>query len=199
MPAFIDLTGWKFGRLTVLNKGGKHKNQYIKWNCLCDCGQFVTVLAKSLRAGVTQSCGCLAKEQRRKGTKKSNRRRRLPQGQSGFNTLFYKYKQQAKKRGIKWCLTKEQFKNLTQQNCVYCGAKPNHKSYTDESRTQWSEFVYNGVDRVDPNQNYTVNNCVSCCGNCNLGKRQMTKEEFLTWIKSVYDHSIVEDRNDSRV
>lgn len=64
MPKFQDLTGLKFGRLTVLNKDEeatkKHHRTY--WNCLCECGKNKSIAALSLKNGSTQSCGCLRNE-----------------------------------------------------------------------------------------------------------------------------------------
>lgn len=61
MPAFIDLTGQKFGRLTVIDRA-PNKNGRSAWNCICDCGNTIQVISKSLRSGNTKSCGCLHKE-----------------------------------------------------------------------------------------------------------------------------------------
>lgn len=59
-PALNDLTGQRFGRLTVIRKaGGK---PLLKWLCRCDCGAEKIVLGQSLRNGDSQSCGCLQKE-----------------------------------------------------------------------------------------------------------------------------------------
>ena len=61
----IDLSGKTFGRLTVIGRNGsyKHKNgSEAKWLCQCSCGNRVTVLSSSLRAGRTQSCGCYMRE-----------------------------------------------------------------------------------------------------------------------------------------
>lgn len=64
MPAKIDLTGQKFGRLTVL----KYSEEYSKikkrrcYKCQCDCGNITYVTTMLLRSGRTQSCGCLQKE-----------------------------------------------------------------------------------------------------------------------------------------
>lgn len=53
----IDLTGQRFGRLTVIKYIGKSK-----WQCKCDCGNIVNVCRGNLRSHGTQSCGCLQKE-----------------------------------------------------------------------------------------------------------------------------------------
>jgi len=58
----IDLTGQKFGRLTVLEDVGRNKHGQVLWKCLCECGNIVDVLAGSLQSVETQSCGCLQKE-----------------------------------------------------------------------------------------------------------------------------------------
>lgn len=62
MPAFIDLTGQRFGRLTVLSELGKAKDGGTIWMCLCDCGNEVQVKSGNLRSGHTLSCGCLMKD-----------------------------------------------------------------------------------------------------------------------------------------
>lgn len=57
----IDLTGQRFGRLTVIKKNGC-KNGHILWECDCKCGNTVTVKGIHLRSGHTQSCGCYKSE-----------------------------------------------------------------------------------------------------------------------------------------
>lgn len=61
---FVDLTGRRFGRLTVIRYLGKRSNQ-SDWLCKCDCGEdsFTRVLSQNLlRKLHTQSCGCLRDE-----------------------------------------------------------------------------------------------------------------------------------------
>lgn len=62
MGKFIDLTGQRFGMLTVLSKSGKNKHSHIVWSCKCDCGNTCVVESSSLRRGSTNSCGCLRSE-----------------------------------------------------------------------------------------------------------------------------------------
>ena len=55
-----DLTGRRFGRLTVLYDTGTTKPYHGPiWHCKCDCGNEVDVVAGSLKNGNTRSCGCL--------------------------------------------------------------------------------------------------------------------------------------------
>lgn len=59
MSRFIDLTGQKFGSLTVLYRLHNSCNKYgVSWLCTCDCGNLVEVLSNGLRSGNTKSCGC---------------------------------------------------------------------------------------------------------------------------------------------
>lgn len=65
MGKFKDLTGRKFGRLTVIERAedyiepsGRHK---VRWLCKCDCGNKKVVLSGNL-GRTTYSCGCLNKE-----------------------------------------------------------------------------------------------------------------------------------------
>jgi len=58
----LDLTGQKFGRLTVLEDVGRRKGRVL-WRCLCDCGAIVDIGAGNLQNGKTQSCGCYKREQ----------------------------------------------------------------------------------------------------------------------------------------
>ena len=55
----IDLTGKRFGRLTVLEKGASDKSGTVRWLCECNCGEKRVVRGNSLKAGGTKSCGCL--------------------------------------------------------------------------------------------------------------------------------------------
>jgi len=56
----INLTGQKFGHLTVIERDGSDSRGEAKWKCKCDCGNpnFISVLGSNLRTGHTQSCGC---------------------------------------------------------------------------------------------------------------------------------------------
>lgn len=58
MPAFIDRTGHRYGRLTVLRRAENDKHGNTRWECLCDCGTFTVVNSSAFWAGRTRSCGC---------------------------------------------------------------------------------------------------------------------------------------------
>lgn len=54
-----DLTGQRFGRLTVIEEAGRNKSKKVLWRCVCDCGKETIVIAQQLTSGRTKSCGCL--------------------------------------------------------------------------------------------------------------------------------------------
>lgn len=63
MPAHLmDLTGQRYGRLTVIERDYSKKT--TAWKCRCDCGNYVVVTSKNLRQKgfSTKSCGCLNRE-----------------------------------------------------------------------------------------------------------------------------------------
>ena len=60
MPV-TDMTGQRFGRLTVLCRAGSLRKE-ATWLTLCSCGKSSTVRGSSLRTNTTQSCGCLRAE-----------------------------------------------------------------------------------------------------------------------------------------
>lgn len=63
MRKLDDLTGQKFGKLTVIERSedkiDKNGNRFVMWKCICDCGKETLAYACSLRNGSTKSCGCL--------------------------------------------------------------------------------------------------------------------------------------------
>lgn len=69
MPKKIDLTGQKFGRLTVIEEVGRSNQRTVKWRCKCECGNETIVCSNHLRSGTVKSCGCLYVETRKKAIK----------------------------------------------------------------------------------------------------------------------------------
>lgn len=62
MSRLIDLTGKKFGRLTVIGRGENYISPKgaasVRWLCECECGNKILVTGGSLKGGGTVSCGC---------------------------------------------------------------------------------------------------------------------------------------------
>lgn len=58
MGRLIDLTGQRFGRLTVVERAANSASGHTCWRCLCDCGNVKVVQGSALKSGDTISCGC---------------------------------------------------------------------------------------------------------------------------------------------
>lgn len=65
MTKLVDLTGKKFGRLTVIKRAENGKNGHTYWLCKCICGNKTTVRSDHLKNGLIRSCGCLEDENRK--------------------------------------------------------------------------------------------------------------------------------------
>lgn len=67
-----DLTGQKFGRLTVIERFQTDNRRRVYWKCLCECNTETIVCGDELKNGHTKSCGCLARDVRFATQKKYN-------------------------------------------------------------------------------------------------------------------------------
>lgn len=171
-----DLTGMKFGRLMVIKKVGVNTQKHQMYLCKCDCGNEKVIDGYKVKNGNTKSCGCLHKEV-------TSKRSKITLGLASMRARILNYKAAAKKRGHEYKLTEEQFKEITQKDCYYCGAKPNNISYHKQSN---GTYTYNGIDRVDNTKGYTMDNVVPCCKDCNGAKGKLTLQEFKDLIERIY-------------
>lgn len=191
-----NIIGKKFGILTVLEFSHYKIRNYDKtkrqscWKCQCACGSIKIITTHSLKNGI-KSCGCLPKGAKRKAP-----------GVAGLNALYYRYKYRAKLAKRSFTLSKKFFKDITSQDCHYCGASPNSISASRSTlNNQMSEeglknsiYKYNGIDRIDNNKGYISGNVVSCCGECNWLKGTFEYNEFINLIKKISKHlSIIEN------
>ena len=171
--SLTNALGKRFGMLVVLRFVSRIKGR-SHWWCKCDCGVETEVslvrLTKSRPKGIV-SCGCI-------NSKRISEMNRLPKGVAALNSLYIHYKNSAKDRNLSFKLTKEEFIELTQSLCHYCGVSPSQEC---KGRNHGS-YMYNGIDREDSKKGYTIENCVPCCKTCNFAKNNLSLEEFLAWI-----------------
>lgn len=88
-----------------------------------------------------------------------------------YKYIHFKCNAKRKNRIIPFELTKEECEKMCESNCFYCNCKR-----------------CLGIDRVDNNKGYTVQNCVPCCGICNTMKMDMTKESFIIKISQILNN-----------
>ncbi|UMO76275.1 hypothetical protein SEA_TOMAS_87 [Streptomyces phage Tomas] len=104
---------------------------------------------------------------------------------SVLNQLFNNYKGGAAKRLLAFELNIEEFEILVSKPCSYCGFEGSERKGSKD----WHKAKFNGIDRVNNEIGYTIENSVSCCSTCNFAKRFMTTEEFFCWAKRLASHS----------
>ena len=168
--------GHSQGNLTVVSEVYSVRKSTLSTqrcvDCLCECGNTVQVSVSRLASGKAKSCGCLSKAVLESDISKY---------EAGFRAVLRVYKYSAKERGFDFSLSRETFEKLTTSNCVYCGITP------CQFQTRFSDFKYNGIDRVDNTLGYTEDNCVTCCKICNRMKDTLTVEDFKEHIKTILD------------
>lgn len=169
----LDLTGQKFDRLVVLKENGRTIWKTVLWECKCACGNITTVMSRNLISGSTRSCGCYKREWNLK-TKILD---------PAFSDLYSNYQCFAKKAKRVFEIPREDFKRLTSQECFYCGKKP-----SQANKRRGNIYLYNGLDRVNNEKGYTLDNVVPCCGFCNRAKSSASQEVFISWIRRVANH-----------
>jgi hypothetical protein len=137
-----DLTGNRFGRLRVLERGTKSEQGHYLWTCSCDCGSSVQVWGTNLTSGKTKSCGCLVSATNTK------------HGESG--TLMYH----------RWANMKSRCHNPNNRDYKDYGARG--ITVCDEWMEDYLQFkkdmgkipsIYHTVERKDNDIGYTPNNC----------------------------------------
>ena len=170
----IDETGNTHGRLTVLGYAGF--KGHAMWRCRCVCGNIIEADGTLLRSGHTKSCGCFKRD-----------KVKLSAGHQGFHNALRSMKSNAQKRGILWDLSDAETKVLMQDKCHYCGGGLSNVSMRPDG-DQNGAFYYNGIDRVDSDYGYSLDNVVSCCSICNRAKSNLPLQDFKTWIRRLIEY-----------
>lgn len=148
MSKFIDMTGMRFGRITVHSIGEKAKSGQTRWNCICDCGNKTLVQGANLRFGKSNSCGCLQKESLAKMVSQKNGHGLTKTSEykiwSGMITRCFNSKSQYFKRyggrGVTVCKEWLSFESFIND----MGKRPSKK---------------HSIDRINVNGNYEPLNC----------------------------------------
>lgn len=173
MGKFTDLTGQKFGRLTVVKQMPNNASNKVVWLCKCDCGNNAIVIGSRLHTGKTKSCGCLTREKTiERNTKHGynvthphlcNTRQNIVDRCTNPNNKTFNY---YGGRGIKVC---PEWLDKNTGVAVFC---------------DWA--LTNGykegltIDRIDVNGDYTPDNCrwVSMAVQCTNRRPKQNKTGF---------------------
>jgi hypothetical protein len=146
----IDLTGEKFGLLTVLRKYG-HSGKEITWLCKCECGKESVVIGRDLRSGNTQSCGCLQRLRATEANIKHGgilKKNREP---------LYKRWESMKKRCYQ--VNSKSYKDYGGRGIKMCDEWKNDYSAFKEWALSNGFEEHLTIERIDVNGNYEPSNC----------------------------------------
>lgn len=149
MSRLIDLSGQKFGRLTVIKKVKPEQNSQTNafWLCKCDCGSEVIVRSKSLRIGESTSCGCYRAEYSK------NKMTTHGKCKSRLATIWYNMKSRC------YCPSSTNYKNYGGRGISIC------REWRENFQSFYEWAISNGysddltIDRIDNDGNYEPSNC----------------------------------------
>ena len=153
MGTFIDLTGKKFGKLTVISRAGTDHCKHVIWNCICDCGNKKVLRSNSLTIHHQQSCGCETSNILSKLSKKHGHNTDFNGKSSTYNS---------------WDNMIQRCHNPKNTNYIRYGAKGT--SVCDRWRVKdgFSNFILDmgekptpkhSIDRIDNSKGYYADNC----------------------------------------
>lgn len=152
-----DLTGNRYGKLTVLSYAGHTSDGKSKWLCKCDCGKEKVARAASLVAGTTKSCGCLYYETRKiaisKITEKKSHFYKHGMSKSRINNIYRRIKERCYNRN------NPAFSYYGKRGITMC------PEWKDDFMAFYKWSIENGythemtIDRIDTNKGYSPDNC----------------------------------------
>lgn len=184
-----DLMDQRFGKLIAVEKKGKDRRGNAIWVCKCDCGKEKEIIGCNLTGGRSTSCGCKSADTKTRLGTHPTPKNKLSSGESVKNSIYRQYKYSAKARKLEFKLTMKECERLFKSNCYYCNANPSNIKDCSINSTNGT-YTYNGIDRVNNDLGYALNNVVSCCIMCNRMKRTYSKSDFLQHIKYIYQWSV---------
>lgn len=146
MGCKVDLTGKRFGRLTVIRETDIRKNGSVVWECRCDCGNIVFAKQNHLARGAVVSCGCYNKD--------------VITIHGMTNSKLFNVWSSMKLRCF--CETHPQYKDYGGRGITVCDEWLEfdnfHKWAIENGYKEGKRGKYT-IDRIDVNGNYEPSNC----------------------------------------
>lgn len=150
-----DISGNKYGRVTVIEYAGTSEDKRALWKCSCDCGRTFVTRGKDLRQGKVNSCGCARKERCR------DRMRKINTTHGHRDSRLY----------VVWRDMKSRVLNQKNKNYLIYGGRGikicdewmDFQRFYDWAMSsgydQYAPFGECTIDRIDVNGNYEPSNC----------------------------------------
>lgn len=175
---YKDMRGLRLGDLEVVDfveYDPVHERTFWRWRChRCGTGERVAPV-NLIKASTYKDCGCSRHH--------------------GVDSMLYhryiKILNHHKKHG---CEGEEipfgLWKHMVTQPCHYCGALPDQpvRRYGKTGDPGPTYMFVNGIDRIDSDGHYTLDNVVTCCKWCNIAKNNHSADDFLAHCRAVVAH-----------
>jgi len=168
--ALLIEKGQKFGRWTIIEEKTSYRQPNGKlcrvFLCKCDCGKESLIKLGTLRNGKSRSCGCYMREVNKKAiVKRSTIHGNTSKNDNEYKSLFfvwnsikqrcynqnssgyYKYGAKGIKVCSEWVNNFIEFRDWSIKNGYY--KQPKGTPFKDKL----------SIDRIDPNKNYSPDNC----------------------------------------
>ena len=170
----------------IFIKSVMYEKGRAKFNVVCtNCGREyklnpLDIIGKNERSCCSKCCP--------KNTQDYSKKALSPK-EAQISIVFSNYKSKCKMKGREFKLDKKDFTKLVLSDCHYCGSKPSNlrKDEAKSRRGSKTNCYLNGVDRVDSEKGYTIENSLPCCEDCNRAKRNLSYNQFLTMVKNIYE------------
>ena len=204
----MDISGLKFGRLTVKEKSEERaSNGDVYWLCDCECGTKNILVTRSNLLSKTKyrtlSCGCYKNEGLHIVNREDDRKKHI------IKYLYGKVRNRKIGFDNSKMISIEHYEKMIFEPCFYCGLIGGNTTYDTEcyegnyknkehfSKHRVSDEIvrHNGIDRIDSSVGYVPGNVVPCCKYCNMAKMDRTKEEFLKWAEETYQFFVLGNKN----
>lgn len=143
-----DLTGKRYGKLTVIKFSHKKAGKYY-WLCQCDCGKIKAIVSCSLKSGNTKSCGC----EMNKHSTIGERTKTHGQSHTRLHNIWLDIKKRCNS------VTNQAYERYGGRGIQVC------KEWMEDYMNFYNWAVSHGynenlsIDRIDNNGNYEPNNC----------------------------------------
>lgn len=178
----VDLTGKRFGRLTVIKLDST--NIEARWICLCRCGNQKIIRASQLKTGGTKSCGCLRLEKLQK---------RCWKGCGELSGTHWKsILNHAKDREIEVLITiKDAWDKFLKQDkkCSLTGLDIFLSKTFSSDRKSHLLPTTASLDRIDSSKPYTIDNIQWVHKTIQGMKMNMSQSDFISFCKHVAKHN----------
>lgn len=168
MAEALDLTGQRFGNLTVIERAENNKKGNTQWLCKCDCGKQKIALGYDLKHGRTTTCGCAMNK---KGIASHNRVNLV--GNRYGKLVVTSLNEELSNNGILvWnckCDCGNTFTarggNLKNGKATHCGCNKSEfpPNFIDLTNKRFGRLVVLGIAKHEPK--HITWNCKCDCGN----------------------------------